>query len=109
MEIPASLDFSNGIPVTGTSSMDSRGTCVSISDTNSNLLFYGNTRATTAGFNNSLIWNRNHELMLKGDSIAGDGWYHELVIVPDPGDDSLFYIFSIGVTYSIGLLYSMLI
>ncbi|MBK7390741.1 MAG: T9SS type A sorting domain-containing protein [Bacteroidetes bacterium] len=103
----ASLDFSNGIPVTGTSSMDSRGTCVSISDTNSNLLFYGNTRATTAGFNNSLIWNRNHELMLKGDSIAGDGWYHELVIVPDPGDDSLFYIFSIGVTYSIGLLYSI--
>ncbi|MBK8414469.1 MAG: hypothetical protein IPL22_08155 [Bacteroidetes bacterium] len=61
----ASLDFSNGIPVAGTSSMDSRGTCVSISDTNSNLLFYGNTRDGNSRNYNRLIWNRNHQLMLK--------------------------------------------
>ncbi|MBK9046125.1 MAG: T9SS type A sorting domain-containing protein [Bacteroidetes bacterium] len=103
----ASLDFSNGIPVAGTSSMDSRGTCVSISDTNSNLLFYGNTRAATAGTTTGLIYNRNHQLMLDGDSIAGDGWYHELVIIPNPVDDSLFYVFSIGVAISFGLKYSI--
>ncbi|MBL0339717.1 MAG: hypothetical protein IPP71_01665 [Bacteroidetes bacterium] len=45
--------------------------------------------------------------MLNGDSVAGSGWYHELVIVPDPGDDSMYYVFSIGVTYSIGMLYSV--
>ncbi len=93
--------------VVGHSAVKSRGSCVSISDTNSNLLFYGNTRAATAGAYNTLLWNKNHQAMLGGDSIAGDSWYHELVIVPDPGDDSLSYVFSIGVTYSIGLLYSI--
>ncbi len=103
----AALDFSSGLPVTGTSSLDSRGTCVSISDTNSNLLFYGNTRATI-GTPSALIWNKNNQLMLNGDSIAGDGWYHEMVIVPNPGDDSLYYVFSIGVATSlIGLKYSI--
>jgi hypothetical protein len=103
----ASLDFSNGIPVAGTSSMDSRGTCVSIADTNSNLLFYGNTRSGAGGLTSGLIWNKNDQLMLEGDSIAGGGWYHELVIIPNPVDDSLFYVFSIGVTISFGLKYSI--
>jgi hypothetical protein len=103
----AAIDFSSGNPIVGTSTLDSRGTCVSISDTSSNLLFYGNTRAATAGAYNTLLWNRNKQAMLGGDSIAGDGWYHELVIVPDPADDSLFYVLSIGVTYSIGLKYSV--
>ncbi len=102
----AALDFSSGLPVPGVSSLDTRGTCISIADTNSILLFYGNTRAATAG-NTSLIWNRNNQLMVDGDSIAGSGWYHELVIVPNPGDDSLYYVFSIGVTNSYGLLYSI--
>ena len=103
----ALIDFNSGVPIPGISSLDTRGTCVSIADTNGNLLFYGNTRAATAGSYNTLVWNKNNQLMMHGDSIAGDGWYHELVIVPDPGDDSLYYVFSIGVTYSIGLLYSV--
>lgn len=103
----ALIDFSIGVPVPGISSLDTRGSCVSISDTNSNLLFYGNTRAATAGTTTGLIWNKNHQLMLEGDSIAGDGWYHEQVIIPDPGDDSLYYVFSIGVAISFGLKYSI--
>ena len=47
----AAIDFSSGNPVTGSSSLDSRGTCVSIADTNSNLLFYGNTRSGVGGGN----------------------------------------------------------
>ncbi|MBL7913493.1 MAG: T9SS type A sorting domain-containing protein [Bacteroidia bacterium] len=103
----ALIDFNSGVPVSGVSSLDTRGTCISIADTTGNLLFYGNTRAATAGAYNTLFWNKNHQLMLGGDSIAGDGWYHELVIVPNPADDSLYYVFSVGVTYSIGLLYSI--
>ncbi|HMT28368.1 MAG TPA: T9SS type A sorting domain-containing protein [Bacteroidia bacterium] len=104
----AAIDFSSGIPIAGLSAMDSRGTCVSISDTNSNLLFYGNTRSGAGGVTSGLIWNKNNQLMLEGDSIAGGGWYHELVIVPNPGDDSLYYVFSIGVATSvIGLKYSV--
>ena len=103
----ASIDFSSGIPVAGISSLDSRGTCVSIADTNSNLLFYGNTRSGAGGLTSGLIWNKNDQLMLEGDSIAGGGWYHELVIIPNPVDDSLFYVFSIGVTISFGLKYSI--
>ena len=102
----AAIDFSSGNPVPSISSLDTRGTCVAISDTSSNLLFYCNTRAATAGFT-GLIWNRNHLLMLEGDSIAGSGWYHEMVIIPNPIDDSLFYVFCIGVTNSYGLLYSI--
>ena len=103
----AGLDFNSGVPVPFPTSLDTRGTCVSIADITGNLLFYGNTRAATAGFT-GLIWNRNHQLMIEGDSIAGSGWYHEMVIIPDPGNDSLYYVFSIGVTNSYGLLYSVI-
>ncbi|MBK8414879.1 MAG: T9SS type A sorting domain-containing protein [Bacteroidetes bacterium] len=103
----ALIDFTSGVPVSGVSSLDTRGSCISISDTNGDLLFYGNTRAGI-GNPSGLLWNKVNQLMLNGDSIAGSGWYHELVIVPNPADDSLYYLFSIGVTYSIGLLYSII-
>ncbi|MBL0340422.1 MAG: T9SS type A sorting domain-containing protein [Bacteroidetes bacterium] len=102
----AAIDFGSGIPVAGISAMNSRGTCVSVSDTNSNLLFYGNTRSGAGGVTSGLLWNKNNLLMLEGDSISGGGWYHELVIVPNPVDDSMYYVFSIGVTISFGLKYS---
>ncbi|MBK6640279.1 MAG: hypothetical protein IPG39_03130 [Bacteroidetes bacterium] len=35
--------------------------------------------------------------MLNGDSIFGQAWYQELVIVPNPANDSTYYLFSIGV------------
>ncbi|MBK7390742.1 MAG: hypothetical protein IPI23_17195 [Bacteroidetes bacterium] len=103
----ALIDFNSGVPVPGISSLDTRGTCISISDNNGDLLFYGNTRAGI-GNPSGLLWNKVNQLMTNGDSIAGSGWYHELVIAPKPADDSLYYLFSIGVTYSIGLLYSII-
>ncbi|MBK9422819.1 MAG: T9SS type A sorting domain-containing protein [Bacteroidetes bacterium] len=103
----ALIDFNSGVPVPGISSLDTRGTCISISDNNGDLLFYGNTRAGI-GNPSGLLWNKVNQLMTNGDSIAGSGWYHELVIAPKPADDSLYYVFSIGVTYSIGLLYSII-
>ncbi len=45
--------------------------------------------------------------MDNGDTIVGRAWYHELVIVPCPGNDSIYYVFSVGVTSVYGLYYSI--
>ena len=104
----AALDFNGGAPVPGASSVVSRGSCVSIADSSGGLLFYANTDATEAGLISGLVWNRNHELMVGGDSVAGSGWFQEMIIVPNPADDSSYYLFSVGVTYQFGLMYSII-
>ena len=104
----AAIDFSSGQPVADSSAVISRGSCASICDTSGVLLFYANTRAGIAG-NTTLVWDNTGQLMLNGDSIVGEGWYHELVIVPDPGNLNNYYLFSIGVAGSsmLGLFYSV--
>ncbi|MBK9423810.1 MAG: T9SS type A sorting domain-containing protein [Bacteroidetes bacterium] len=104
----AALDFNGGAPNPGSSSVVSRGSCVSIADTNGDLLFYGNTRSQASGPKTGLIWNRNHNLLLNGDSVAGGGWYQEMVIIPNSANDSTYYLFSVGVTYQFGLMYSII-
>jgi hypothetical protein len=104
----AALDFNGGAPVPGASSVVSRGSCVSIADTNGDLMFYGNTDGNNGGYYSGLVWNRNHELMMEGDSISGTSWYQEMIIVPNPADDSSYYLFSVGVTYQFGLMYSII-
>jgi len=104
----AGINFSNiNNPITFSTALDSRGSCVSISDTSGSLHFYANTRATVPG-NTTLVWNKLHQLMLNGDSVVGGGWYRELVITPAPDSDSLFYLFSAGVTSSFGFYYSII-
>src|SRR5438105_533888 len=79
------IDFNNlSNPVPITTSLDTRGSCVSIADSNGMLLFYGDTRATFPGAT-TRVWNRNNQLMQSGDSIIGEGWYNELIILPAPG------------------------
>ncbi len=87
--------------------MRGRGSCVSISDSNGDLLFYAFTRAGILGDNTQII-STNDSLMLNGGNIVGQGWYRELVIVTDPSDTNKYYLFSIGVTNSgsEGLFYS---
>jgi hypothetical protein len=46
--------------------------------------------------------------MQNGNNIVGRGWYQELVIVPNPANDSTYYLFSIGVTTIYGLYYSII-
>ena len=106
----AGIDFSTGTPIAIPSSVISRGSCVSISETSGDLLFYAFTRAGIAG-NSGRVFNKNHILMDNGDSLLGQGWYQELVIIPDPAADSSFYLFSIGVTNSSspGLFYSKVV
>ena len=104
----AGINFNQSPPSTFTSSVRSRGSCCSIADTSGSLLFYANTGSGVLG-STTLVWTSEHQLMQNGDSIVGQGWYYELVIVPNPASNNTFYLFSIGVTNSgdSGLYYSV--
>src|SRR6187399_502880 len=52
----AGMDFRTSPPQTFSTSLDTRGSCVSIADSLGDLLFYANTRATLPG-NTTLVWS----------------------------------------------------
>ena len=95
----ARIDFVNGTATAGGSIVASRGSCVSIADS-IGLLFYGFTNPGT-GFYSAKIINRNNVLMDGGDSIVGNSWYNELMIIPNPAGNNRLYIFHL--TASLGL------
>jgi len=67
---------------------ESRGMGI-ISDKNGNLLCY------TDGFD---IWNRNHTVMPHGNDVllvAGSPKIHESIIVPKPGSETQYYVFTV--------------
>ena len=102
------IDFNNLIsPTPFSSSLDTRGSCVSIADTNGQLLFYANTVAAS-GVNTTKVWDRNNFPMVNGDGIIGEGWYNELLILPFPNDEKKYYLFSLGVLGPYGLYYSVI-
>jgi Secretion system C-terminal sorting domain len=106
----AGIDFSNiNNPIPIISSVSSRGSCASISDSAGDLLFYTNTRTGFSG-NTVKVWNKNHQIMQNGDSIVGENWFNELVIVPFPDSINKYYLFSIGITGSsqVGMYYSVI-
>ncbi len=82
----AALDFSSGTPVPITNSaMTAEEGSASISDTCGDLLFY------TDG---DTVWNRNNQAMPNGTGLMGC-WSstQSSLIVPQPGNDSIYYIF----------------
>lgn len=83
------IDFSSGSPeVLENSSMIAEAGCSSICDKNGDLLFYTN---------GNKVWNKNHDLMLNGDSLNGSQLVNQnSVIVPKPLCDSLYYLFTIN-------------
>jgi hypothetical protein len=82
---------------------------VSIADTSGKLLFYAHSRATIAGFT-GLVFDSTHQIMQNGTLVQGQGWYNEMIIIPVPLNDQLYYLFSIGVNNSStpGLFYSVI-
>ena len=68
------------------SGMDSDEGCGSISDNNGQLLFYTN---------GVVVFNKNHDTMSNGTGLAGNlSSCQSAIIVPKPGQDSLYYIFT---------------
>ena len=74
--------------------------CASISDQNGDLLFY--TDGTT-------VYNRNHNIMSNGFGLLGDpSSSQSAIVVPKPGDASIYYIFTVGSSLNPnGLKYSV--
>ncbi len=85
----ASIDFSTGVPVTGSSAADAIEGGASVSDSRGNLLFY------TDG---STVFNRSNVPMPSGVGIvpfATRSTTQSSLIVPFIGDTSKYYIFSL--------------
>lgn len=60
--------------------------CATISDSLGSLLFYTNGET---------VWNRNHQVMFNGTGLLGAGTsIQSSIIIPQPGNDSLYYIFT---------------
>lgn len=74
--------------------------CAVISDSSGNLLFYTNGRE---------VWNKNHVQMQNGGSLKGSPQLNQnSIIVPHPGDKSLYYLFTINDQDSLkGFYYSI--
>jgi hypothetical protein len=104
----AGINFSSGNPVAITTPYRSQGGSCSISNSNGDLLFYVRSISDQGlGNYNGLVIDRNFQIMDNGDSILGDGFYHDQIIIPAPGQDSIYYIISNSVTSNLGLRYSI--
>ena len=96
------LNFSTGAPVVTTSSaMLAKAGCASISDKNGNLLFYSN---------GIVVYDRTNQYMLNGTGLYGyQDCTQTVTIVPQPGNDSIYYVFTLDQGARIhGLCYSII-
>ena len=99
----AAIDF-NTIPPTGlpASTMNTFHASVSVSDSIGNLLFYSQGLS---------VYNRNHLVMPNGNGLFGDQLVQGVFTVRKPGEDNLFYLFTIYnniFPVSYGLFYSVI-
>jgi hypothetical protein len=83
------FNFNRATPIANSKMFTQEG-CAVISDKRTGeLLFYSNGRN---------VWNKKHQLMPNGQDFPVDCWSsitQSALIVPFPGDDSKFYLFSI--------------
>jgi hypothetical protein len=92
----AGIDFNdtlNPIPFSSATTSHAFLTYSSIADNNGNLLFYAaGIDWDTLGIH---VWNRNHNIMQNGDSIAGhpNSGQH-CMIIPFPADSTKYYLIS---------------
>ncbi len=83
----AGLTFNSGSPLALTNGLtNSYKSFATISDSIGNLLFYTNGKS---------VYNRVHVPMLHGDDLLGTGTQGSLIL-PLPGNDSLFYIVTVS-------------
>lgn len=97
----AGLDFNSGSPVALTNGkLSSLEGCATISDSLGNLLFYSNGMT---------VWNSDHTVMSNGTGLIGDtSSSQSVIIVPRPGFNNMYYLFTIGEKDgNLGLYYSI--
>lgn len=90
----AGINFNTSFPtIDTTGKMETLEGSSSISDTLGNLLFYTNGEK---------VWNKNHIIMPNGNGLLGNqSSSQSSIIVPKPGSDSLYYIFTTdAISYS---------
>ncbi len=85
----AGLDFNQSPPaVLNNAQANSQEGSSTMSDNNGRLLFYTNGKT---------IMNRKHEVMLNGSFIRGEvSSTDNTITVPLPGNDSVYYLFTVG-------------
>lgn len=84
----AGLDFNSGAPVPLTSSaMNTIEGCATLTGLDGNIMFYTNGET---------VWNKNHVDMMNGNELFGQqSAVQSSVIVPKPGSNTIFYIFTV--------------
>lgn len=106
---------STGINSFFKSNVTSRGTCVTISDTSGNLLFYASS--ADKGIYNAgttlqmgVVFNKQHQVMQNGQQLSTTSWYREMQVIPYPGNPNKFLLFLAGEDPSIlpGLRYCII-
>jgi hypothetical protein len=105
----AGVDFNSGTPIainggqTYNSGAYSEGTS-SISDDSGNLIMYSNGEK---------VWNKNHLIMLNGDSLYGNySSTHSSIIIPQPNSKNNYFLFTVDDVWesdsSYGFRYSVI-
>ena len=85
----AGLKFSNsGTPSAQSGTLNTLEGCASISDSNGNLLFYSD--GTT-------VYTKTHQIMENGTDLKGhSSSTQSAIIVPNPLDENIYYLFTVG-------------
>jgi hypothetical protein len=99
------IDWNDPVnPLFGRSTTNNRGSASSISDSVGNLLFYcGNISSAVisectidGGSEVGYIYSKDNSIMENGNCVSGEAWYEEKTIIPMPGNDSLYYVFTVN-------------
>ena len=96
----AGIVFTDGTPTATSSRLFTEEGSASLSDKDGNLLLYTN---------GITVWNRNHKVMPNGNGLmGGKSSTQSALILPKPGSESIYYIFTTDIqAQSNGLRYSV--
>ncbi len=91
----AGLDFNSGNPVALTNGQNNLIGCPSACHSEGTSVIADNTGALLFYCNGQTIWNKNHIIMLNGDSLLSNtSSTQSSLIIPKPGNSRYFYVFT---------------
>lgn len=101
-----------GVDSTYRTAVNARGSCAAISNAAGQLLFYAASPdlelvQLATIIEEGRIYNKNHQMMEGGDSLACQGWYGEMMILPWPDSSHKFAVVHSMATSGARLSYSV--